>query len=78
MPKRYITRSFKTTRPITDSELLNALKNSMSPIFTHLEEELLKSDGKQLDIQITVNAGKISLKYGVGNDVSEPPPESGT
>ena len=65
MPKETITQRFQTSRPVTDSELLNALKNSMDPIFAHLEEKLLEEDGQALQILVSVKAGKISLKYGV-------------
>ena len=65
MPKGHTTRTYKTSRPVTDSELLNALKNSIDPIFAHLEEKLLEEDGQSLQILVTVKAGKISLKYGV-------------
>lgn len=66
MPKRPIITKIKTARPVTESELLNALKNSLDPCFAHLEEELLGGDGKVLDIRITVKSGKIKLEYGVG------------
>lgn len=66
MPKGTTTTRIKTDRPVTDSELLNALKNSMRPIFAHLEEKLLEGDGKVLRISISVKAGKIKLQYGIG------------
>lgn len=66
MPKGTTTTRIKTNRPVTESELLNALKNSMTPIFAHLEEKLLEGDGKVLDISISVKAGKIELLYGIG------------
>lgn len=66
MPKGTTTTRIKTARPVTDSELLNALKNSMTPIFAHLEEKLLEGDGKVLEISISVKAGKIKLQYGIG------------
>lgn len=66
MEKGTTTRRFKTSRPVTDSELLNALKNSMDPIFAHLEEKLLEGDGKVLEISVSVKAGKIKLQYGIG------------
>ena len=66
MPKETTTRRFKTSRPVTESELLTAIKNSMTPIFAHLEEKLLEGDGKVLEISISVKAGKIKLQYGIG------------
>jgi len=66
MPKDTVTTRIKTSRPITQSELITALKRSMDPIFAHLEEELLKGDGKVLDIQITAKGGEVKLLYGVG------------
>ena len=66
MPKETMTRNFKTSRPVTESELLQALKKSMTPIFAHLEEKLMEGDGKVLEIAITVKAGKIKLQYGIG------------
>lgn len=66
MQKETTTRRFKTSRPITENELLTAIKNSMTPIFAHLEEKLLESDGKVLEISISVKAGKIKLQYGIG------------
>ncbi len=65
------TRSFKTKRPITDSELLAALKNSMGPIFTHFEEKLLEKDGRILDIRIMAKKGSIKLEYGIGDITPE-------
>lgn len=64
MPKDTITKRIKTKREITDSELLDALKNSMTPIFTHFEEEIAKSGGKVLHIEVTAQAGKVKLNYG--------------
>ena len=65
MPEDKVTRRFKTSREVTESELLQALRHSMGPIFAHLEEKLLKEDGQQLSILVEVKAGKITLKYGV-------------
>lgn len=43
MEKQGTTKShIKTKRPITDSEMVTALKNSMGVIFKHFEEELAK------------------------------------
>ena len=67
MPKGTITTKIKTARPVTESELLNALKNSLDPCFAHLEEKLLEGDGKVLDIRVTVKAGTIKLEYGVSH-----------
>jgi hypothetical protein len=64
MGKR-ITTSIKTARPVSQSELLKAIQGSLGPVFDHFEEQLLKGDGKRLDICITAKAGKIRLYYGV-------------
>ncbi len=77
MPKGTTTRTFKTSRPVTDSELLNALKNSMDPIFTHFEEKLLEGDGKVLEIAVSVKEGKIKLQYGIGEIIVHPCRECG-
>ena len=66
MNKGTTSRSFKTSRPVTESELLAALRESMTPIFQHFEEELVKGDGKVLQIEVTAKAGTIKLSYGVG------------
>jgi len=66
MPPKTVTTKIKTARPVTDSELLNALKNSMGPIFSHFEERLAEGDGKVLEISITAKDGKIKLQYGIG------------
>lgn len=60
-----ITTNYKLRRPITDSELLTALKESMHPIFAHLEEKLAEKDGQTLEISIAAEAGKVKLSYGV-------------
>jgi hypothetical protein len=77
MPKNTITKRIKTKCEITDSELLNALKNSMGPIFEHFEEEIAKSGGAVLLIEVRAQAGKVNLKYGFtdiqsGNSVFSP------
>jgi hypothetical protein len=66
MAKGTTTTRIKTARPVTDSELLAALRGSMAPIFQHFEEELMKGDGKALQIEVTAKDGKIKLSYGVG------------
>lgn len=61
------TETIKLDRNLSESELLQALKQSMDPIFEHFEEKLVKEgDGKTLHIAVTVNEGKISLQYGIG------------
>jgi len=77
MPKDTITKKVKLKREITDSELLNAIKNSMEPIFIHFEEEIAKSGGAVLLIEVRAKAGKVNLKYGFtdvesGNSVFSP------
>lgn len=67
MARGTIKRSFKTARPVTESELLRALQGSLGPIFEHFEGCLLERDGRVLDLQISVKAGEVSLKWGVGD-----------
>jgi hypothetical protein len=77
MSKGTTTTRFKTSRPVTDSELLMAMKNAMHPIFEHFEEELAKGDGNVLQIEVSAKDGSISLKYGVGamlEDENNQPP----
>jgi hypothetical protein len=66
MAKETVTKRIKTSRPVTESELLAALRESMGPIFQHFEEELVKGDGKVLQIEVTAKAGNIKLSYGIG------------
>ncbi len=66
MPKeKMVTTKIKTARPVTDSELLTALKNSMGPIFAHFEEEILKGGGKVLEISVSFETGRVKMQYGV-------------
>lgn len=66
MEKQGTTKShIKTKRPITDSEMVTALKNSMGVIFKHFEEELAKKPGQVLDIRITSKPGSLNLEYGI-------------
>ena len=68
MKEGMTTTHHKLSRPITDSELIQALKNSMGPIFAHFEEKLGDwSEGKVLDIRIIATAGKLKLEYGIGD-----------
>jgi hypothetical protein len=65
MSEDTVTTHYKTSRPITDSEMLNALKGSMNPIFTHFEEELAKNGGEgTLMIEVTATEGSLKLSYG--------------
>lgn len=54
----------------SQSQILNALKGSLDPIFAYLEDKLAEGDGKFLDIRVAVRGGKISMSYGV-NDIPE-------
>lgn len=50
---------------ITDSELMNALKNSMTPIFKHFEEVITESGGSStMVITISAEEGGFKLSYG--------------
>lgn len=67
MSKGMTTTHIKTQRPVSDSEMVRALKNSMGPIFAHFEEELAKKPGRVLDIRITAKPGNLHLEYGIGD-----------
>lgn len=71
MKKETITTTVKTKRPITDSEMLHALKDSMGPIFEHFEEKLKDSDGQVLVMEVTAQEGKVKLSYGF-RSIEEP------
>ena len=60
------TTRIKTDKPVTQSQLLSALRESMGPIFSHFEEELMKSDGKILDIRISAKGFNVKIEYGIG------------
>lgn len=51
----------KTARPVTDRDMLNALKNSMGPIFEHYEKVIAEAGGSAV-LQIEVRAEKEKLK----------------
>lgn len=58
------TKTVRLKKPITDSQMVNALKNSMGPIFEHFEQEIAKDGEKLLWIEVTAGPGKVNLKYG--------------
>ncbi len=60
------TTSYKTERPPTDSELIHALRDSMTVIFEQFKNEFLAEGSRQLDISITAKEGKVNLQYGTG------------
>lgn len=65
MPKDTVTTRIKTARPVTVSDLLNALKNSMGPIFSHFESVIAETGGSaRLQIEVTVDDEKVKLSYG--------------
>ncbi len=64
------TREIKTNRPVSQSDIITALKGSMEPIFDHFEQKLLEGDGKTLHMSISANGGKVNLKYGI-TDIEE-------
>ena len=65
MPKGTTTTRIKTARPVTDSELLNALKNSMGPIFEHYEKVIEEAGGSAvLHIEVRAKEGNLKLSYG--------------
>ena len=66
MSKSLTTTHIKTDRPVTDSQMVKALKNSMGPIFERFEQELAKDPSRVLDIRITAKPGSINLEYGTG------------
>jgi hypothetical protein len=70
--KKNVVTHIKTAKPVTQSQLVMALKNAMGPIFEHFEEKLRESDGQILDIQISVTGCNVALNYGIGKPVSEP------
>ena len=81
MSKGMTTTHIKTDRPVTDSQMVKALKNSMGPIFDHFEEELAKNPARVLDIRITAKPGSLNLEYGIGlvaNDQMTDPDETST
>lgn len=60
------TTKIKTDRPLTDGDLLNAVrKTELNPIFDLFENELRKASGKTLHIAITVKPGDVKLQYGI-------------
>lgn len=71
MPKGTTKTTIKTGREVTDSELLHALKNSMTPIFEDFEEQIQKSGGKVLHIEVQAQAGRVKLSYGFTDIESE-------
>jgi len=54
------TTHIVTNRPITDSQMVKALKNSMGPIFEHFEESLATNPERVLYIRITAKPGSIN------------------
>jgi hypothetical protein len=71
MPAKLITKRIKTSREVTDSELINFLKNAMGPIFSHFEEKIAEAGSKVLHIEVTAQPGKLNLIYGF-SDVQQP------
>lgn len=65
MRKEMTTTHIKTDRPVTDSQMVKALKNSIGPIFERFEEELAKNPVRVLDIRVTAKPGSINLEYGI-------------
>ena len=64
MPKGKVTTKIKTSRPITDSEMLNALKNSMGPIVEHYEKVIEEAGGSAvLHIEVRAEKEKLKLNY---------------
>ena len=78
MPKGNTKKTtIKIGREVTDSELLHALKNSMTAIFEDFEEQIQKSGGKVLHIEVQAQAGRLKLSYGftdidAGNSLFSP------
>ena len=72
MKAEMTTTHIKTQKPVTDSELVKALRNSMGPIFAHFEEELASNPERVLDIRITAKPGKLNLEYGIGEVANVP------
>lgn len=65
MPKDTITKTIKTNRPITDSELIYAIKDAMGPIFEHFESTIKDCGGSAtLHIELEASNGKVALRYG--------------
>jgi hypothetical protein len=65
------TTTIQTARDVSQSELVRALQRSISPLFDLLEEELEKSDGQALQIEIKVVGTHIKMNYGVGPITAE-------
>jgi hypothetical protein len=76
MPKSTVTKRYKTARTVTNSQLLNAMKNSMRPIFEHFEIVIAETGGSaELHITVTADAGNVKLSYGFAHIANDKSPD---